>query len=96
MSESVFLVAFAIAAATTLMVVKTIAEAFTGRPPSPAELAQIQEQSDRQAAMVDEAQATAATQSAQLAELQERLDFTERQLTQARDRPSLRPGDAVG
>ena len=96
MSEPVFLVAFAIAAATLLMVAKTIAGAITGRRASSSELAQIREQCDHYAAMLDETQATLATQSAQLAEMQERLDFTERLLTQARDRAALGPGETRG
>jgi len=38
---------------------------------------------------LDEAQAELARQAAQLAELNERVDFTERLLTQARDRQAL-------
>jgi hypothetical protein len=45
------------------------------------------------ATAIDDAQASLAQQSTQLAELQERLDFTERVLAQARDRRALEAGD---
>jgi len=47
----------------------------------------------QQAAVLEDAQASLAEQSAQLVELHERLDFTERLLTQARDRSALGPGE---
>lgn len=93
MSGAVFLVAIAIVAATLLMIVKTIAAGFAGNRASSSELAQMQKQLDHYAAVVDETQATLASQSAQLAELQERLDFAERLLTQARNRQTLGPGE---
>ena len=96
MSGPVFLVAAAIVAATLLMIVKTIAGAFAAGRASPSELAQLQEQCEHYAAVLDQTQATLATQSAQLAELQERLDFAERLLTQARDRTALGPGEIGG
>lgn len=96
MSEPVFLVAFAIAAATLLMIAKTIAGAMAGRRASSSELAQLREQCDHNDAMLHEARAALDTQSGQLAELQERLDFTERLLTQARDRDALGPGETRG
>jgi chromosome segregation ATPase len=96
MSEPVFLVAAAIVAGTLLMIVKTIAAAFTDRRASPSELARLREQFDHYAALMDETQATLAAQSAQLAELQERLDFAERLLSQARHRPAVGPGETGG
>jgi len=53
----------------------------------------ITERLDAQAAALEDAQSTIAHQSTQLAELQERLDFTERMLAQSRDRSALGPGD---
>jgi hypothetical protein len=44
---------------------------------------------EQQAAALEDAQAALADQSAQLAELQERVDFAERMLAQARDRTPL-------
>ena len=93
MSGPVFLVAAAIAGGTLLMIVKTIAGAFAAGRPSSSELAQIREQCDHHAAALEEIQATLATQSAQLMDFQERLDFAERLLTQARNREALGPGD---
>lgn len=96
MTGPVFVVAVAIAGATLIMIVKTIAGAFAHRGVSPSELAQIRDQFDHQAALLDETQAALAAQSAQLAELQERLDFAERLLTQVRNRPALGPGETGG
>lgn len=96
MSEPTFIMAFAIAAATLMMVAKTIAGAIAGRRASPSELAQVREQCDRHAAILDETQATLATQSAQLSELHERLDFAERLLTQVRNPEGLGPGETRG
>jgi hypothetical protein len=58
------------------------------RPSEPNPLG-LQDQVEQQAAALEDAQAALADQSAQLAELQERLDFAERILAQSRDRPSL-------
>jgi Tfp pilus assembly protein FimV len=93
MSEPVFLLAFAIAAATALMVVKTIAGAIAGRGASRSELAEIRERLEQHAAVLEDAQTSLADQSTQLAELQERLDFAERLLVQGRDRSTLGPGE---
>ena len=54
-----------------------------------SESASMQQQLDAQADALEEAQATLARQAAQLAELNERVDFAERLLTQARDRQAL-------
>lgn len=54
-----------------------------------SESASIQQQLAAQADALEEAQATLARQAAQLAELNERVDFAERLLTQARDRQTL-------
>ena len=90
MREPVFLIALAIAAFTALAVVKTIAGAITGRRAS-GEFGHLKEQLEQQAAAIEEAESTLASQSAQIAELQERVDFTERLLAQ-RDRSALGPG----
>jgi uncharacterized protein involved in exopolysaccharide biosynthesis len=96
MTEPVFLVALAIAAATVLMVAKEIARAVGGRGVSRAELAQLKDQLEEHAAALDGAESSLANQAAQLAELQERLDFAERLLAQGRDRTALGPGDKRG
>lgn len=49
----------------------------------------MQQQLDAQAAALEEAQNTLALQSKQLAELEERVDFAERMIAQARDRQKL-------
>ena len=54
-------------------------------------LASMQQQLDDDAAVLEETQAKLAMQSTQLAELQERVDFAERMLAQARDRMKLGP-----
>ncbi len=54
-----------------------------------SESASIQQQLAAQADELEEAQATLARQAAQLAELNERVDFAERVLTKARDRQTL-------
>jgi len=55
------------------------------------DVAGLQQQLDDQAAALEDAQAKLALQSTQLAELQERVDFAERMLAQARDRTKLGP-----
>ena len=92
MREPVFLLALAIAAGTVLMVVKTIAAAFN-KTGSASELTKVKEQLQLHAAMLDDAENNLANQSNQIAELQERLDFTERLLTQGRERTALGPGE---
>ena len=96
MRESVFLLALAMAAGTVLVIVKTIANAFQ-RAGSRSDLAQLKEQLqpyvDLAKEITEEAETNLAQQSSQLAELQERLDFTERLLAQGRDRTALGPGE---
>jgi septal ring factor EnvC (AmiA/AmiB activator) len=94
MREPVFLLALAMAAGTVLMIVKTIATAFQ-RAGSRSDLAQLKEQLQLHAAALDEAENSLAQQSSQIAELQERLDFTERLLAQGRDRSALGPGENI-
>jgi septal ring factor EnvC (AmiA/AmiB activator) len=93
MSETVFILGLTIVAATIVLVAKTLAAAVAGRRASRSELAQINQGLEQQAAALEDVQTTLTNQSAQLAELQERLDFTERLLVQARDRPALQAGE---
>lgn len=96
MSEPVFLLGLAIAASTAVLIARAIAGAITGRGASRSELAQMRERLEQHAAVLDDAQTTLASQATQLAELQERLDFAERLLAQARDRSALGPGEKRG
>lgn len=96
MSEPVFLLALAIAATTAVLVAKAIAGAIAGRGASRSDLAQIRERLEQHVAVLEDAHSTLANQSTQLAELQERLDFAERLLAQARDRSALGPGGKGG
>ncbi len=93
MHEPVFLLALAIAASTAVLVVRAITGAISGRGASRSELAQVKDQLEQHAAALDDTETRLADQSTQLAELQERLDFAERLLTQGRDRPGLGPGE---
>ena len=93
MSEPVFLIALAIAGTTLVLVAGAIAGAIRGRGSSRSDVAQLSEQVERYAAALEDTQASVANQSAQLAELQERLDFAERLLVQGQDRAALRPGE---
>jgi hypothetical protein len=92
MDAPTFIIALAIVGGTLVMVAKTIAGAITGRKGS-RNVEELREQMDRQAAALEDAENALANQSAQIAELQERLDFTERVLTQGRERSALRPGE---
>jgi len=62
-----------------------VAKAIAGRAGSPAELARVKQQLEEHAAALQDAQT-------QLADLQERVDFAERLLAQARDRSALGTG----
>ena len=86
MKEPTFLLALAIAGMTVIVTVKTIAAAFIARRSSSSELTEVKEE-------LDELRQTAGDQAAQLADLQNRLDFAERLLAQARDRSALGAGD---
>ena len=90
MSEPVFLTALVIVGTTLVLVAGAIAGAVRGRGSQRSELGQLTHQLKEQAAALEEVQNTLASQSSQLAELHERLDFAERVLTQARDRPALK------
>jgi len=67
-----------------------------GSPQVRAELEELRRQLDDQANRLTDAQATLASQDAQLLEMQERLDFAERILAQGRDRPELGAGPSRG
>jgi Tfp pilus assembly protein PilO len=69
-----------------------IAKAMARRGSSSAEVTALKQQLEHTAASLEDAQATLASQNAQLAELQERMDFTERLLAQGRDRSVLGAG----
>jgi uncharacterized membrane-anchored protein YhcB (DUF1043 family) len=90
MIEPVFLIALVIAGATIVLVAGAIAGAIRGRGSSRSEVAQLSDQLKDHAAALDDVQNSLAGQSSQLAELQERLDFAERLLTQGRDRTALK------
>ena len=86
MSEPVFLIGLAIVGTTLVLVAGAIAGAIRGRGTSRSELSQLGDQLKDHAAALEDIQHSLATQSSEMAELQERLDFTERLLAQSRDR----------
>lgn len=86
MKEPTFLLALAIAGMTMIVIVRTIAGAFTKGRSNRSELTELKEQLDQQAAELEETQHT-------VAELQNRVDFAERMLAQARERAALGAGD---
>ncbi len=90
MSEPVFLVALVIAGTTLVLVAGAIAGAIRGRGSSRSEVARLSEQLKDHAAALDDVQNSLASQSSQMAELHERLDFAERLLAQDRDRTALK------
>lgn len=90
MSETVFLIAFAMAGTTVVLVAGAIAGAIRGRGSSRSEVSQLSDQLKDHAAVLEDVQNSLASQSAQMAELQERLDFAERLLAQGRERPVLK------
>jgi uncharacterized membrane-anchored protein YhcB (DUF1043 family) len=90
MSEPVFLTALVIAGATLVLVAGAIAGALRGRGSSRSEVAQLSDQLKDYAAALEDVQHSLASQTSQMAELQERLDFAERVLAQGRDRTVLK------
>ena len=96
MTEPIFLLALAMVATTAVLVARTIAGALGGRGASRSELAELRDQLERQAAALEDAQTSLTSQSTQVAELHERLDFAERLLAQGRDRAALGPGEKRG
>ena len=93
MSEPVFLTALVIAGATLVLVAGAIAGALRGRGSSRSEVAQLSDQLKDYAAALEDVQHSLASQTSQMAELQERLDFAERVLAQGRDRTVLKSED---
>jgi uncharacterized coiled-coil protein SlyX len=67
-----------------------------GAAPLQAHLDQLEQRFDDQASTLAEVQSHLAGQEAQFRELQDRLDFAERLLTQAQDRSALGPGARQG
>jgi uncharacterized protein YycO len=90
MSETVFLTALVIAGTTIVLVAGAIAGALRGRGSSRSELTRLSDQLKDQAAALEDVQNSLASQSTELAELHERLDFAERLLAQGRDRAALK------
>jgi uncharacterized membrane-anchored protein YhcB (DUF1043 family) len=90
MSEPVFLIALAIAGTTLVLVAGAIAGAIRGRGSSRSAVTQLSDQLKDHAAALEDLQNNLASQSNQLAELNERLDFAERLLAQGRDRTVLK------
>jgi hypothetical protein len=90
MSEPVFLIALVIAGTTVVLVAGAIAGAIRGRGSSRSEVSQLSDQLKDHAAVLEDVQNSLASQSSQLAELHERLDFAERLLAQGRDRTALK------
>jgi len=66
-----------------------IAKAIAGRGAARADVAELKVLVGQYAAELDDAEGQLAGQAAQLAELQERMDFAERLLAQARERKAL-------
>jgi len=66
-----------------------VAKAIGRRGVSASDLSDVRQQLEQNLEALEEARTTLANQGAQLTELQERLDFAERMLTQARDRGAL-------
>jgi hypothetical protein len=90
MSEPVFLTALVIAGTTLVLVAGAIAGALRGRGSSRSDLNQLSDQLKDHAAALEDVQNSVASQSSQLTELHERLDFAERLLAQSRDRAVLK------
>jgi len=90
------IIAFVSVAGIAGYTISQVAKAMAGRRTSSAELARIKQQLEQYAATVEDSQSTLADQSRMIAELQERVDFAERLLAQARDRAALGPGEKRG
>ena len=63
---------------------------------SPAELEELKQLVRDQTAALADTEARLSAQSEMIDEMQERLNFTERMLTQFRDRPAIGPGPHGG
>jgi hypothetical protein len=90
MSEPVFLIALAMVGTTLVLVAGAIAGAIRGRGSPKSAVTQLSDQLKDHAAALADVQNSLASQSDQLAELNERLDFAERLLAQGRDRTALK------
>ena len=86
MKDPTFLLGLAIAGFTMIAIVRTIAGAFAKGKSNRADFLDLKAQLDQQAAELEQTQQT-------VAELQDRVDFAERMLAQARDRAALGAGD---
>lgn len=86
MDQPTFLLALGIAGITLIVIVRTIAGAFNKGRTSNAELGEMKEE-------MEELRHTVTDQAAQLADVQNRLDFAERLLARGRERPALEAGD---
>jgi hypothetical protein len=73
-----------------------IAKAISRRGASRSEVKELTLLVKQYAAELEDAQGVLASQAAQLAELQERVDFAERVLAQVRDRKALGGGEPRG
>lgn len=92
MTEPTFVIGAAIACGSVVAIVRTIAAATVGRRSS-IEVERLRDQCEQYAVILEETQSTLAHQAAQLAELQERVDFAERLLAQPK--PPAAPGGNV-
>lgn len=92
MKEPTFLLALAIAGMTLIVVVRSIAGAIAGRRGSRAEHSELTELKEQ----LDQVTEESANTAAQLADVQNRLDFAERLLAQNRERSALRAGPRGG
>ena len=72
--------------------VEKIAKAMGRRGASASDFAELKEHLEQTADALEETRASLANQATQVVELQERVDFAERSLTQARNRPALGAG----
>jgi len=70
--------------------ISEIARAIAGRGTSSKELAELKLQLEQYHTALQDAQSAFAEQATELAELQERVDFAERLLAQARERKAIK------
>lgn len=85
-----------ILAGMALGAISEVAKAIARRGASASELNRLKHQLDQYTAALEDAQTTLSSHAAQLAELQERLDFAERLLAQGRDHSALGAGPQRG
>jgi len=70
--------------------ISEISKAIAGRGASSKELTELKLQLEQYSAALQDAQSALADQATELAELQERIDFAERLLAQAREQRALK------